>query len=162
MTDLFRVNDTILSWNSCVFTIAEAPYNGLKSLDFADGIEAPLVHAGRRDGRPLGTPSGKYSVGDVKLVVLRDTAMALRVALTILGLGSYGRARFPILCQASEPIPSGVGPPVHDVLIETCRIIGDHDAQDEGTGELVTEFTIRALQLTRNGMRLWDVTKSVL
>jgi hypothetical protein len=167
MADFVRVNDSIYSWNSCRFILGLTPYIGVKSLDFADSIDAPLVYAARRDGVPLGTPSGKYAVGDVKLVMLRDSADAWTSELALLapafgGLpGDVGVTRFPIVVQVSEVVPSLVGLPIQTSVLETCRIIGQHEAQDEGTGELVTEFTIRALQLTRNGKRLWSAARTL-
>jgi hypothetical protein len=165
MTDYLRVNDTLLSWNSCRFIIAVQPYRGIKSLDFSDSLDAPYVYGSRRDGKPIGTTSGKYTPGDIKLVTLRDTADDITTMLTALALTkgglSYGDARFPITVQADEIIPSGVGVPVQTAMLETCRVIGVHDAHDEGSGELVTEFTLRALSITRNGKSLWSLARSV-
>jgi hypothetical protein len=160
MTDVLRVNDTIYSWNSCRFSIADMPYIGILSLDFADALDAPYVWGAKRSGRPLGTVSGKYTPQDVKLVTLRDTADDITTMLTALAVttalsSSYGKARFPVLLQVSEELPSGVGLPALTVLLDTCRIVGVHETQDEGTEKLVTEFTIKPLSISRNGKTLW-------
>jgi hypothetical protein len=158
MTDLLRVNSTILSWTSCMFRFDGIPYNGILEFNYEEKRERKVVHAARRDGRPLGKTAGKYSVPSMSLKMLRDSADKLTDYLTIKGLGSYGDAEFMISVQYVEPVPGAI--PI-TVLCETCTIDGVKDSNAEGTDELATEFEIGCLQLTKNGKRLWSVVRSI-
>lgn len=159
MTDIFRVNDTIFSDNSCTLLIDLDPYNGFKALDFEDSIEAPVQYGTRRDGRPLGTPSGKYVPGMAKLTLLRDSADRFTSYLSVKGALSIGDARFNLTLQVFEPIPSGVGSPLLITMLETCRVLKIKETAGEA---LTTEFDIQPLQLTRNNKRLWSVVRGPL
>lgn len=158
MTDLTlrRVNDTILSWNSGLVKIDSDPFEGILEIDYEQTRERKVVYGLRRDGTPLGKTSGKYSVKNVMLKMLRDSADALTDYLTAQGLGSYGDAEFSIQVEYAEP---GSIPII--VVIDGCTIDGEKDGNTEGTDESTTEFTIGALTLTKNGKRLWSVQREL-
>lgn len=158
MTDLLlrRVNSTVLTWNSCAFKVDLDPFEGILEFDYEQTRERKVVYGMRRDGTPLGKGSGKYSVKNVMLKMLRDSADMLTNYLTVKGLGSYGDAEFTLICEYVEP---GHTPII--VVVEGCTIDGEKDGNVEGTDELVTEFTIGALSLTKNGKRLWSVQREL-
>lgn len=156
MTDIIRVNNTILSWNSCSFKVDGIPYNGITAFDYEQKRERKLVHGAKRDGRPLGKTSGKYSVPSCSMTMLRDSFDKLTTYLTVKGLGSYGDAEFILIVQYIEPLQ----PPI-TVLCTGCTIDGDKDAQQEGIDELLTEVTIGCLEIVKNGKRLASVVRAV-
>lgn len=161
MTDLIetRLNDQPFSATSCTWNIALAPFVGVTHLGYSEKRERKLVHGSRRDGTPLGITGGKYSVDSLTITMLRSSAQRLIEILTVLGLGSYGDAVFPIVAKYYEPLRPQVPPIVVD--IEGCRITGMKDDYQEGIDELVTDIDLMGLALTRNGMRLWSVVNGV-
>src|SRR5260221_326541 len=102
MTDIIRVNNTIYSWNSSSFKIDGIPYIGIMSFDYEQKRERSVVYAAKKDGRPLGKTTGKYSVPSCSLKVLKDTWDQLSTQLTLKGLGSFGDAEFVIIAQFVE------------------------------------------------------------
>ena len=157
MTDLVRINNTILGWNSCIFKVDGDPFNGITAFNYEEKRERKVVYGARRDGVPLGKTSGKYSVPSCSLTMLRDSFDKLTDYLSIIGLGSYGDAEFTFMSQYVEP-----GQMPITVLCEGCTIDGVKDGNQEGTDELVSEVEIGVLSLTKNGKRLWSVQRSIL
>jgi hypothetical protein len=156
MTDILRVNNTIISWNSFSFKLDGIPYNGIVGFDYEQKRERKVVHAAKRDGRPLGKTSGKYTVPTCTLTVLRDTWDKMSTQLTLKGLGSYGDAEFSFVAQYIEPLQ----PPI-TVIGTGCTIDGDKDTNQEGIDELLTEVTIGCLQLLKNGKSLASLVRAV-
>lgn len=159
MPDVVRIGHTIYSWTSTLHRFSGLPWEGIKSVDYSQKRERKVVHAARRDGRPLGKTSGKYTA-ELKIKMLKDSANALKQDLSALGLGSYGDAEFSYSLQVFEPQLLGTQLPIV-VLFETCTIDEEHDAYEEGVEELLTEFTIGTLQITENLMRLWSVVRGI-
>lgn len=158
MTDIIRVNSTILSWNSFSLKIDGIPYNGITGFDYEQKRERPVVYAARRDGVALGKPAGKYSVPTCTLTMLRDSADKLTTQLTAKGLGSYGDAEFTFIAQYFEPVPGSV--PI-TVVGTGCTIDGEKDTNQEGTDASLTEFTIGCLRLLKNGKSLASIVRGV-
>lgn len=156
MTDLLRINNTIFSWNSCSFRFDGVPYNGILGLDYEQKRERKVVHAARRDGRPLGKTSGKYTVPTFTLNMLRDSADKLTTQMTVKGLGSYGDAEFVFVAQYIEPLQIPI-----TVLCTGCTIDGEKDGNQEGVDELTTEFTIGCLSILKNGKSLASVVRGI-
>jgi hypothetical protein len=166
VTDIIRIQDKIYSWQSCSFLLEMIPYNGIKAFEVSDEArEREPVHVMKKDGRPVGKPSGKYKPPKIKLTMLRDSAREVMMQLTALALtqggGSYGSAEFSMQLQVAEPIPTGVGLPVDTTVAVGCTVDGVSETQDESTGELLTEFTIGTLGVSRNGMTLYDPTRAL-
>lgn len=147
--NLSRINGTPYSWMSCAHFFNGLPYKGITASTFKETREVKLVHAAQQDGTPLGMTSGMYKVENVSFTLLRESAHMLMTDLTILGAGSYGDARFTYILQLFEPglqIPPAVPT---TTLITGCQITGVEEKQELGVDELVTEFTVQALSLTR-------------
>jgi hypothetical protein len=159
MTDILqtRLNGTPFSNTSCSWLIAGAPYIGITAINYEEKRERALIHGQRKDGTPLGITSGKYSVGAVTMTMLTSTFQRLAEQLTILGLGSYGDAIFPIIATYSETRASLAGEPPVIVDIQGCRITGIKNPHAEGFEGLMTEVEMMAMTLSRNGLRLWSV-----
>lgn len=158
MTDLLRISNTILSWNSCSFKFDGVPYNGILGCDYEQKRERKVVHAAKRDGRPLGKTSGKYTVPTCTITMLRDSWDKLSTQLSLLGLGSYGDAEFTLVIQYIEP---GIGQTPITVVCTGCTIDGEKDTNQEGIDELVTELTIGCLEIIKNGKRLASVQRAI-
>lgn len=156
MSDIIRVNNTILSWNSFSFKINGIPWIGIKSFNYEQKRERKVVYGAKRDGKPLGKTSGKYSVASCSLTMLRDSYDLLTTELTALGLGSYGDAEFTFIAQYIEP---GLTPIT--VVGTGCTIDGEKDGNDEGTDELTTEVEIGCLSLLKNGKSLASLVRAV-
>jgi len=156
-----RLNDTIYSATSCSWLIAAAPYIGILSLDYSEKRERKLVHASRRDGTPLGITSGKYSVDSLSMTMLRTSFQQLITTLSVLGLGSYGDATFPIIATYSDVQAQLKGATPIVIAIEGARITGVKESRAEGIDELTTEVEMMAMGLTRNGQRLWSVANGL-
>lgn len=160
--EVVLLNGTRYSQKSCGFQIAGAPYVGIAAMDYADLIEDELVHGANRDGAPLGSTSGKYVPDVCTMTMLADVFRkkflpqhaALSAAMG--GVGTVSAHRFPISVSMRE----GLAPPDLDVL-SGCRILGFKDAYAEGAGVKVTEITIRVLSISRNGITLFDRTRSI-
>lgn len=163
MTDIIetRLNGTPFSATSCSWNIATAPYVGVLALAYEEKRERKIVYGSRKDGTPLGMTGGKYGVGSVSITFLRSSFQRLIEQLSVLGLGSYGDAIFPILATYAEPQASLAGVPPIVIAIDGCRITGAKDSFQEGIDELVTEVEIMAMSITRNGLRLWSVVNGV-
>lgn len=158
MTDVIRVNNTIYSWNSTAFKLDAIPYNGVLGLDYEQKRERKVVHAMKRDGRPLGKTAGKYTVPTCSLRVLRDTWDKISTYLTAKGLGSYGDAEFVIIFQCIEPVP---GATPLTVIMTGCTIDGVKSVNQEGVDELVTELEIGCLSIVENGKQLASLVRAV-
>lgn len=158
MTDLIRINSTLVSASSCSFKFAGIPFVGILSLDYEEKREPKIVHGARRDGLPLGWTTGKYDPGPVTFRMLNDSFDKLTTLLTPLGLGSYGDAEFPFIAQYIEP---GIGQLPITVVMAPCRVTGVKDGFAAGNDELTTEVTMHTLSITRNGKRLWSVVRSI-
>lgn len=156
MTDIIRVNNTILSWNSFSLKIDGFPYVGILGFDYEQKRERKVVHAAKRDGTALGKTSGKYTVPTCTLTMLRDSYDKLTTYLTGKGLGSYGDAEFVFIAQYIEPLQ----PPI-TVIGTGCTIDGEKETQAEGVDELVTEVTIGCLRLVKNGKSLSSLVRAV-
>jgi hypothetical protein len=154
MPDITRVNDTIYSWNSCLHKIDNQPWVHIMEVNWEQKIDAKTVYAARKDGLPLGSTTGKWSLEGFTIKMLRDSADAFTDYLcSKTGTRFYGRARFDYLLQVTEPVP-GARPLTASAQI--CRVVNEKDAQAEGTDELVTEFTILSIFFIKNGKALWS------
>lgn len=158
MTDIIRVNNTILSWNSFSLKVDGIPWNGILGFDYEQKRERKVVYGARRDGRALGKTSGKYSVPTCTLTMLRDSWDKLSTYLTAKGLGSYGDAEFVFASQYIEPVPGSL--PI-TVIGTGCTIDGEKDTNQEGIDELVTELTIGCLSIIKNGKTLASLVRGV-
>lgn len=156
MTDIVRLNDTIVSWNSVSFKIDGIPYVGILSFDYEQTREREAVYGAKRDGRPLGFTSGKYSVPSMTLKMLRDSWDDLSTQLTALGLGSIGDATFTMIVQYIE-----IGQPPITVVCVGCRIKGIKPTLEEGTGAATTELDIQCIEIVENGKPLASVVRAV-
>lgn len=163
MTDIIqtRLNGNPYSTVSCAWNIALAPYIGVTALDYSEKRDRKLVYASRKDGTPLGMTGGQYMVDACSMTMLRSSAQILFGQLSVLGLGSYGDAVFPILAKYSEAAASLEGVPPIVVDIQGCRITGVKDSYAAGIDEQLTEITIAAMSVTRNGLRLWSVVNGI-
>lgn len=156
MTDILRVNNTIISWNSFSWKLDGIPYNGILGFDYEQKRERKVVYAAKRDGRPLGKTSGKYSVPTCTLTVLRDTWDKISTQLTLKGLGSFGDAEFAFISQFIEPLQTPM-----TVIGTGCTIDGVKHTNQEGIDELVTEVTIGCLNLLENGKSLASLVRAI-
>lgn len=157
MTDLIRISNDILSWHSQLLKIDGIPFNGFTALNHGEKRERTIVHAGRRDGRPVGKTAGKYSANPIALTMLRDSADKLTTYLTAKGLGSYGDAEFVLFMQAIEAKAGAL----ITVVATGCTIDSINEPSQEGIDPLLTEFEIGAMELTKNGKRLWSVVRGI-
>lgn len=163
MTDLLRVNNTILSWTSTVCNIAEAPFNGITSIDYEHKRDRKQVRGARRDGRALGRTAGKYEAGPVTMNMLADSWDVLSTILTTLGLGSYGDAVVPILLQSTEPgIPLAGSSPVLTVALIDCCVTSVKDTSQEGIDEKLKAITWDVMEIIENGKQLSSLVRSIL
>lgn len=159
-----RINRVPYSWTSCGHFFNGLPYKGIKASTYKETREVKLVHAGQQDGTPLGITSGIYKVENLGWTLLRDSAMALMSDLATLGVGSIGDAEFTYMLQVFEPVaPPSI--PIQ-VLITGCRITGIEEKQEQGSDELVTEFTAQGLFLVRSyagvPLTLWSQVRTLL
>jgi len=156
MSDIIRLNNTIYSHGSCQWKFDATPYDGINSFDFEEKRTRKVVYAARKAQRPVGWTQGKYEVPPLKLVMLKESGNRLLTQMTLKGLGSYGDAEFNITMQCIEP----GNVPITHVFDPVC-ITGVKDTTAEGIDELMTEFELACLSITRNGMRLWSVLRSL-
>lgn len=158
-----RLNRTPYSATSCAWFIAGAPYIGILDFNFGEKRERKLVHAGRKDGTPLGLTSGKYSIDGLSIKMLTSTFQLVIAQLSLpqWGNGSYGDASFPIIATYSDPAAQlqNVQPIVID--IDGASITGAKDSHSEGIDEAVTEVELMALYASRNGLRLYSLVNGI-
>lgn len=159
-----RVNRVPYSWHSCAHFFQGLPYKGLRAVSWKETREVKVVYAAQQDGTPLGITAGVYKVENFSFTMLRDSAANLMVDLTAFGVGSYGDAEWNYICQLYEPtVPPSL--PIQ-TLITGIRIIGVEDKNEQGTDELVTEFTCQPMFLVRTvagvPVKLWSSVRSLL
>ncbi|MDQ2782608.1 MAG: hypothetical protein M3Y26_08775 [Actinomycetota bacterium] len=157
--DLIRINNTLLSWSSCSFKLDGQGINGISDFAYEQKRERKIVYAAKKNGKPMGRTAGKFSVPSVSMKVLRDTAEFITNYLTLKGLGSYGDAEFTLTAQYIEPVPGSL--PII-VVLEGCTIDGEKDGNSEGTDELVTEFEIGCLSISKNGKSLASIVRGLV
>jgi len=140
MSDLLelRINDAVYSWASCSFLIAGAPFVGITSINYSEKRDRKVVHAARKDGVGVGMTSGQYDVDGLSITMLRSSFQRLVEVLSVIGLGSYGDARFPIIISVVEPRQAGTVL----IAIEGCAITGVKDSNALGSDELTTEVEL--------------------
>jgi hypothetical protein len=155
--EITRLQDVPYSAQSCTFTLAGAPFEGILDLNYSQKRERKLVHAARRDGKPIGITSGKYSVDALSMKLIASSYQRLIGILTALGLGSYGDARFPITATYSDTAVLLAGGTPIVIAVEGARISGEKGGRTEGIDEATVEVEMMALSLTRNGARLWTM-----
>ena len=158
MTDIIRVNNTPYSWNSTSTKFDGIPYNGLLGFDYEQKRERKVVHAQKRNGRPIGKTAGKYSVPSMSLRMLRDSWDKLSTQLTAKGLGSYGDAEFVIIFQYVEPV---IGATPITVICAGCTVDGVKSVNQEGIDESVVELEIGCLSIIENGKSLASIVRSI-
>lgn len=163
MDDFVRWNNRVVSAKSCRYLIAGVPYVGITALDYEEKLEKELVYGADRSGSPIGMTSGKYSVSPFTITMLKDVfmkkflpQMAILSAAN-LAPGSYGAGSFPLVAQYSEPPLT----PDQDI-ISGCQIVGTKDAYQEGISALVTEISLMAMVLERNGLTLYSKLRSLV
>lgn len=163
MDDFFRLNNRILSAKSVLVTVSAVPYTGILAMDYGDNLESEDVHGMNRDGTPLGDTSGKYSVERFTMTFLKDVfQLKFQTQLVALSLAAgafiptIGAARFPIMVQYSE-----FGQPPCIDVIGGARVLSTKDDVQEGTGKAVTVVGLKALSLSRNGITLYDRSRSI-
>lgn len=156
MTDLIRVNSTLLSGNSCSFKFMGLPFVGVLDLQYDQKRTPKIVHGARKDGLPLGWTTGKYEPGTVKVKMLRDSFDKLTTILMGPGLASYGDAEFPFVAQYAEPAQLPI-----TVVMFPCRITSVAEGYSEGSDELVTDFEMATLSITTNGKPLYSIVRGL-
>ena len=162
MTDILRINGTVISWHETSFRIVGLPFYGILGFDYEQKRERKIVYGSKRNGKPINRTSGKYSVPSVSLKMLRASADQLTTLLTPLGLGSYGDAEFIMTVQYIVPVFVGQVPqPPITVILSGCTIDGEKDANQEGVDEAVTEFDIGCLDITKNGKSLASIIRNI-
>ncbi len=162
--NVFRLNRVPYSWTSCSHLFNGLPYKGVLAANFKETREVEVVHGAQQDGTPLGITSGIYKVENTSFTLLRDSASALLLDLTLLGLGSYGDAEFTYTLSLFEPT---VPPSLPSTLTITgCRIIGIEEKQEQGSGKLVTELSVQAMYVQRKvggvPVQLWSAVRTLL
>ena len=156
MDDIVRWNNLVISAKSCAFAINGVPIVGITALDYEDQLDAELVHGANKDGSPIGYTSGEYSISSFNIQFLKDVWMTrvqpLLAALSAAagGPGSYGTATWPFTGQYQE------GPLVGTDLITGARVVKVKDSYSQGAGKLVTDCSLMALTIRRNGLTLFN------
>lgn len=161
MAGLLRLGNAIYSWNDCIFKVDNQlttplgnPWNIL-GVDLSDKRERKIVYTNRRSGRPRGRTKGKYSVEAIPVKMLEAQALELFGYLQLSSGGlSYGDTQFTYTIQASTPGVIGAIPITY--VLTDCTVDGVKDSFAEGIDENVTEVTLGALAISRNGLKLWS------
>ena len=157
---LVRVNSIAFSWTSSSFKADNFPIAGIVKVDYAEKLDQEDVYANQKSGLPVAYTAGKYSVDGFTISQLKeDGATLLQYLAAKSGVGAYGRAQWTFTAQCSEPWTPGQLPIT--TVASTCRIVGKKDTYDEGMGKLVTEFTIKSLQIVENGITLFDASRDL-
>src|SRR4051812_22485408 len=123
------LNGNVLSAKSCQFFFDLVPRRGIVAVNYEEQLECEDVYDDSRDGAPVGTTYGRYSVSAFSITMLKTRWAELMPILALKGLGSLGVARFGFAAEYSEPLD-----PLH-TLVDTmsfCRIvkIGDDYSED--------------------------------
>lgn len=152
------LNGNVLSAKSCSFFVNMIPTKGFTEVSYKEKLESEYVYDDSKDGTPVGTTSGRYSIESFSWTILRAPWLRLMPQLAALGLGSIGAARFGFQAVYSEPIAAS--PPGVDTLFG-CRIVGIEDAYQEDIKALVTKVELMSIGMSRNGFTLWDPKRSL-
>lgn len=159
-----NLNGDIFSWASHELLCEVLKVRGLTGFDFAEKIENEYVRADNQDGTPIGMTYGEYTPDDISLRILRtfnDDFLNFLVALAPQSLNSYGAARFTLTSKLFEPSITGIAGASVTTLGQ-CRIVGKKDTREVGTGALITEYTIKCMNIVENGKTMYDATRGLL
>lgn len=162
--DVVRINSRTYGWNSCTFSVDAMPTEGLVGMDYDEKLEVRVIYSNQQDGPPLGQTAGRYQVGRFPLRMLRDSARAFKLYLTSRALlvpsGSYGQALFSMGIQLSGKDAGDLLPST--TIFSSCRVVGEKNTTEEGTGALVTEFDVGCLLILQDGVSLWNSTAGTI
>lgn len=156
MSDLLLLaNGTAYSWPDHIWKINGARYVGLTACSYNETRERGVVHAGKRDGTPMGYTAGKYTA-EGSLTMLKASAAILKTTLAALALGSYGDPHFLMSITAVQNPIVGVPPlPPIEVTLAGCVITGNQNDMSEGTDGSVVVLPIKILKVRENGLSLF-------
>ena len=162
LVDVVRINNVIWSWTSARFLIDGNASQGLVALEYEDELEARTIESNVQDGLPLGMSGGRYRVGAFPMVMLSDSAKALKRYLAAKGvtqgIGSYS-ATFNLGIQLIAKDAGDFTPST--TAIVSCRILGERQVHEEGIDESLTEFRIGCLGITRDNVSLYNALAGV-
>lgn len=157
------VNGDVFSWASFSLLVEVARMRGIVGLDYAEKIENEFVHADNQDGTPVGMTYGKYTPDDISLRILRSYVSTFEnylIALAPTSLNSIGAARFTMTSKLFEPSITGLAGA--DVTsLGQCRVMARKNTHEEGTGALITEYTLKCMTIVQNGNVLYDATRGL-
>lgn len=166
---LIRISERIVSWNSASFKVGTYPIGGVVACNYEHRRSRKMVRSNVPGARPLGRPTGLYSVPTFVLRILKEDAYAfdaylastveLGIAgdLSSLGNGSIADTVFDFSVQCvEEDLEAGFGDVTLSAVGTNCVIESKHSTYDEGIDALVEEYHFSCLQLTEkdaNGVR---------
>lgn len=158
------LNGNILSAKSCKFFVDMIPRKGIVACNYKEKMDAENVYDDSRDGTPVGSTAGRYSVESFSLTLLRASwnsvgpIPGLMQQLALKGLGSFGAARFAFTAEYSEPLV-----PLSTVVdnLFFCRVTGVEDDYSEDIKALVTKLDLMCLSMTRNGLTFFDLKRDL-
>lgn len=158
LVDAVRIGRTTWGWSSVIFSIDGSPCEGLVSADWEEQLELRVVASNVQDGPPLGMSGGRYQVGRFPIRVLTDTARALKKYLTAKAVASASSSFMQGVFDASIQL-SGLDAPdalPSTTVFSSCRIVGEKRVVEEGTGVVVTEFSIACLAIDSDGSTVFS------
>ena len=155
---LVRVGRTVASWTSSKFFINKNALTGIKNVQYEQKRTRKPVRSNVAGARPLGRPTGLYSVPTITVRQLREDAEQIATFLqspfvNVVGKDSYADSTFTFQASVNEHADPLAG--VH-MLASGCTVDGRKTVYDQGSGALVEEWTISALWIQEtdaNGTR---------
>ncbi len=153
------VNKVRFSWTSCRAQADGLAMSGLTKVDYGEMLEQEDVYDDSNDGVAVGYTAGTYKVDGFTLTMLRQDADNFTTYLAAKGGRPFKGVEWVFSLQCNEPLSPGAFPIT--MLADTCRIVGEKDSQEQGSGKLVTEFTLKALTIIKNGKTLFDQARNL-
>ncbi|AKF06078.1 hypothetical protein [Sandaracinus amylolyticus] len=156
MGDTVRINGVQISWSSVKLKIAGQPYSGIKSIEYADGVETSLSYGMGKHHAPRGSTRGKYVPEPFVLDCFTSTAKAIREDLNKLA-GRRGIANVPvaIILQYVEPDDA-----VITVEALDAKLTKNESSHEEGPDALSEKLSFQPMRIKRNGIALYDTTEA--
>lgn len=153
--DSVRINGVQISWPSAKIKIDGAPYRGITSVDYADGVEKTYAYGMGRHHAPRGRTLGKYTPELLVITCWTSTAETIRKGLAQKAGGrGISSVSVPIVLQFIEKDDA-----IITIEALDSTLVKNEASNEEGPDALAEKLSFMPMRLLRNGVALYDTTE---
>lgn len=152
MADFPLINGVHASWANFRIKLKGSNFvfasKDIKGLSWGDAVAVELIRG--QGGMPRGRTEGEYTAEDVVMEVYRDSAREFQLALQAIK-PKISLVHFDIFC-GWEPYEDADA--LNEVRIAGLRVTGRKTGMAPGAEGAFTEFTLSAMYVEEDGVRL--------